>query len=137
VSVRPRSLAFLVGAAALAGCGGGSGDAGPRLARADAAPLIALAHRIGHEGACAQARDIRALARRANRLVASRRVPGALAAPLDAGVRALTRQAPACVPRVAPAPAPAAPPPPRPRKPHGHGHGHGEGDNGNGRGEGG
>jgi hypothetical protein len=128
VSVRPRSLAFLVGAAALAGCGGGSGDAGPRLARADAAPLIALAHRIGHEGACAQARDIRELGSRAIALVNAQKVPAELTESLMSGVNALAEQTPPCVPPVKPAPPQPTPPPAKHHGHDDHGKHRGEGD---------
>ena len=67
--------AAALAALALAGCGGGDR---PHLARADAAPLIALSKRIASEGRCAQARDIRALRQRTVALVNARRVPGGL-----------------------------------------------------------
>jgi hypothetical protein len=105
-------------AALLAGCGGSDG---PHLARADAAPLISLSHRIAREGACAQARDIRTLQRRAVGLVNRRRVPAALQETFLSGVNALADQAPACVPAVPPAVVPAR------SRVHGHGHkGHGK-----------
>jgi hypothetical protein len=117
-------------AALLAGCGGG----GPKLDRADAASLIALAHRVPEEGACAQARDIKALRRRAIALVNARRVPAALQEPLLSGVAALAEQTPVCLPKVpassqAPPPAPApSPGKARGKEQHrGHGHGHGKG----------
>ena len=125
----------LAAAGVLAGCGG---HAGPRLARADAAPLIALTDRIAHEGRCAQARDIRELDRLRLELVQSRRVPAALLEQFSAGVNALTEQTPTCLPAVA-ADRPSPPPPPPPtgdegeqhghdhKEKHGHGHGHGEG----------
>ena len=99
----------------LAGCGGGAG--GPRLAHSDAAPLISLSHRIGHEGACAQARDIPQLRSKAVALVQTGRVPADLQEPLMSGVNALV--VPVCLPRVSvtattPAVVPAAPRP----KPH-------------------
>ena len=92
-------------AALLAGCGGD----GPRLDRSDAASLIALAHRVPREEACAQARDIRALQARAVRLVNDGRVPAALQESLLSGVAALAEQAPVCLPKV---PASTPPPPP-------------------------
>ena len=81
----------------LAGCGG---DGGPRLERADAAPLVALAHRIPHEGACAQARDIGALRTRVTALVNAGRVPSELQETLSSGVNALAAQTPTCLPPV-------------------------------------
>jgi len=116
----------------LAGCGGDR----PRLARADAAPLIALSKRIASEGRCAQARDIRALHRRTIALVDARRVPSRLQQTLISGVDQLASQAPVCVPRVVPvAVEPVAPSRPSPRhehekpKHHGKHHGHGHEDN--------
>jgi hypothetical protein len=117
-------------AALLAGCGGG----GPKLHRADAASLIALAHRVPGEGACAQARDIKALRQRAIALVNAQRVPAALQEPLLSGVAALAEQTPVCLPKV-PASSPTPPPSPAPspgketgkEKHRGHGHGHGKG----------
>ena len=91
-------------AALLAGCGG---SGGPHLARADAAPLISLSHRIAAEGACAQARDIRALQRGAVRLVNGHRVPRVLQESFLSGVNALVAQTPACVPATQPAALPA------------------------------
>jgi hypothetical protein len=124
-------------AALLAGCGGG----GPKLDRDAAAPLIALAQRVPGESACAQARDIRSLRRRAIALVNARRVPAELQEPLMSGVAALAEQMPVCLPKVpaaAPAPPAARPSPgpspaPAPRgekkrhEKHGHGHGKGKG----------
>jgi hypothetical protein len=122
----------------LAGCGSG-GNASPRIPRADAEPLIALADRISHEGPCAQARDIRELDRKRAVLVSARRIPPALADSLSAGVHSLVEQMPVCVPAVArSAPAPPPPPAPSPSAPedrkdkhddhgkHDHGHGHGK-----------
>ncbi|HEY6963535.1 MAG TPA: hypothetical protein VI408_16740 [Gaiellaceae bacterium] len=125
----PR-LALLVLVAALAACGS---RPQPKL---DAPQLIALAHRIGHEGACAQARDVPRLRARAIALVNAGKVPSRLEEPLMSGVGAL--QAPVCVPPVpaaAPAPAPAPTPAPRPR-PHGHGHDHRPDHHGHGPGHG-
>ncbi len=104
---------LLAAVAALAGCGGGGG---PHMTRADAAPLIALSHRISHEGACAQSRDIPKLQTRTEALVNAHRVPAALAESLMSGVNALAEQTPVCLPAV---PAAAPPPAPAPR-PHGH-----------------
>ena len=121
----------------LAGCGGGA----PKLASGDAGRLIALAQRVPGEGACAQARDIRALRRRAIQLVNAGRVPAALQEPLMSGVTALAAQTPVCLPEVPasattpPSPRP-APTPPGPRDrgkgKHDHGHDHGH-DGGKGR----
>ena len=112
----------------LAGCG----DGGPRLSRVDAGPLIALAHRIPGEAACAQARDIRSLQRRAVALVNARRVPPRLQDSLMSGVNALAELAPVCI-----APVQAAAPSPVPHrgaprhgahKSHPKHHDHGKGD---------
>jgi hypothetical protein len=81
----------------LAGCGGGGG---PHLAQQDAAPLIKLADKISGEGACAQARDIRALRAQTTELVNAHRVPSALQESLSSGVNALVVQAPPCLPPV-------------------------------------
>jgi hypothetical protein len=70
----------------LAGCGGTSA---PKLDRADAAPLIALAHRIAHEGGRGRARDIPRLQRRVIALVNSGRVPAKLQEPLTSAVNGL------------------------------------------------
>jgi hypothetical protein len=89
----------------LSGCGGEE----PHLSRTDAAPLIALARRMPGEAACAQARDIRSLQRRAVALVNARRVPLRLQDPLMSGVNALAELAPVCLDPVqaaAPSPAP-------------------------------
>ena len=116
----------------LAGCGGRT----PRLERSDAAPLVALAHRVPGEAACAQARDIRTLRRRAIALVNAGRVPAELQEPLMSGVAALAEQTPVCLPKVpASSPSPQPPPAPGPAPPgkekakekHGHGHGKGKG----------
>ena len=121
-------------AALLAGCGGGT----PKLHRADGVSLAALAHRVPGEGACAQARDIRALRRRAIALVNAGRVPAELQEPLMSGVAALADQMPVCLRKV-PASAPAPPPPtPAPSarggRRHGPGRGHGK-HHGHGKGE--
>ena len=94
------------------------------MARSDAAPLIALSHRISHEGACAQARDIPRLQHRTEGLVNTHRVPAALAESLMSGVNALSAQTPVCLPPV-PATTVVATPAPPPA-PHGHGRGHAE-----------
>lgn len=113
----------------LAGCGGG----GPALDRRDAASLIALAHRVPGEGACAQSRDIRVLRQRAIALVNAGRVPAELQEPLMSGVSALAEQMPICLPTV-PASTPSPPSSPSPhargkgQEKHGHGHGHGKED---------
>ena len=127
---------LLVLACAVGGCGGHS--AGPRLARADAAPLIALADRIAHEGPCAQARDIRALSTRRFALVNAHRIPDQLAASLSAGVQALVVETPPCLPAV---PAATAPSPPaierdnlEQKREKKHEHGHGRGHHGHGHG---
>jgi hypothetical protein len=69
-----------------AGCGGKSA---PKLDRADAAPLIALARRIAHEGSGGRARDIPRLQRRVISLINSGRVPGELQEPLSSAANAL------------------------------------------------
>jgi hypothetical protein len=126
-------LVSLTACSALAGCG--DGPKPPALARADAAPLAALARRIAAEGPCAQRRDIRLLQQHAEQLVNARRVPAALEDTLMSGVNALAADSPPCVtappaqPTTTPAP-PAkphgkGPKPPKPRHDH-HGH-HGDG----------
>jgi hypothetical protein len=140
--VWPAALAAVVAA----GCGGA---ATPRLAGADARPLIALAHRIGGEEACAQARDIRRLQSLAVGLVNSGRVPAALQESFLSGVNALAAEAPRCAqPAARPSPAPTpettttapttATAPAAPPAPHGkaHDHEHGKGDDGKGKGKG-
>jgi len=111
-------VAIVTAAAALvlAACGGSQ----PRLARADASPLIALTNRIAHEGACAQARDIAALRTQSLRLTNQRRIPAELQEPFLSGVNALGDRTPACVPTVTPAP---TSPPDKPGKGRGKGHG--------------
>ena len=78
----------------------GCGSNGPHLQRSAAAPLIALADRIPREGACAQARDIRALKRQLVSLVNAGRVPASLQESLFSGVNALVVQTPPCLPAV-------------------------------------
>ena len=142
IRTRPRRRQAGLAAGALAagvlvGCGGGDP---PRIARGDAAPLIALSAQIAHEGRCAQARDIAALKARSAALVGADRVPPRLRQALVRGVAQLAAQAPVCVPRVAPVPTerlePVATPPsggrgeptpPAHSQPHGHGHGRGHG----------
>ena len=75
------------------GCGSKST---PKLERVDAAPLLALAHRIGGEEACAQARDIPRLQARAIALVNSGRVPDDLQEPMMSAVGAVTAAQPSC-----------------------------------------
>jgi hypothetical protein len=123
---RPGAVAALAFTAAVsvAGCGG---QRAPRLARADAAPLAALSHRIIAEGPCAQARDIRTLQRTAALLVDAKRVPHSLEPTLVAGVKALADRKPPCVPAV---PAISVTPP-QPKQ-HSPGHGRGKHDHGKG-----
>ena len=80
----------------LAGCGGG----GPRLAHADAAPMIALADQIAAEGPCAQTQDIRRLQTRLIALVNAHKIPPALQEPLSSGVNALVVETPPCLPPI-------------------------------------
>jgi len=103
--------------------------------------LISLAHRIAGEGACAQARDIPVLQRRATALVNAGKVPARLEESLMSGVAALAEQRPICLPKVTaapPSPSPTPPPAPAtgggPPRGHGHEHGHGHGK-GHGRGD--
>lgn len=117
---------LLAAAVLLAGCGGGGGA---HLRAADANRLIALAHRIGHESACAQAHDVPQLRARAIALVNAQRVPAELQEPLLSGVAAL--QAPLCLPPVAASAPPVRAPAPAPaRRPHGHEHHHKHGKGG-------
>jgi hypothetical protein len=140
---------------ACSGCGG-HGAPTAALRRSDAAPLIALARRIEHEGGCAQRRDIALLRRRTAELVDARRVPNELQHSLVRGVDTLVADAPLCVPAVPAAttttagtttapnvrtpPPPSAPPhghehhgphhgPKHPKPEHDHGHGHGQDEN--------
>jgi hypothetical protein len=142
VSIGSLLAGTLLAGSLLTACAGGGQ---PRLARSDAAPLIALSNRIAAEGACAQARDIRALQARAIRLVNAKRVPGELQERFLGGVNLLASRVPACVPTAPPAAASggttsAAPGTGSPGrrspgeqkhgeggKPHGNGHGHGHG----------
>jgi len=75
----------------------GCGSAGPRLERSDAAPLIALTHRIAHERGCAQGRDARALRVEATRIVNTGRVPAELLEPLSSAVNVLVADTATCV----------------------------------------
>jgi hypothetical protein len=97
-------LAVVLGGVVLAAtaCGGSSSE--PRIAHADAASLIALAHRIGHESTCAQAEDIPKLRARAIALVNHGKVPAALQERLIDGVNALGGDLPICLPSVQAAP---------------------------------
>jgi len=70
----------------LAGCGGTST---PRLDHADAAPLIALAHRIANEDGRGRARDVPRLQRRVIALINAGRVPARLQEPLSSAANAL------------------------------------------------
>jgi hypothetical protein len=122
----------VVAALALTTAAAGCGDhKAPRLAQTDAAPLVALSHRIAAEGACAQARDIRKLQQTTALLVDAQRVPPSLEPTLVAGVKALADRTPPCVPAV---PATSATPThasPSKGHRHGHGkHGHGKSDGG-------
>lgn len=132
-----RAAAIIAAAAVLAaaGCGGSP----PRLARTDAAPLIALADRIALEAPCAQKRDLAAVRAHAIALVNRQAVPSELQEPLLAAANDLASRSPACVlapPPVAarPTPAPPGEKPPHPGHGHGRGRGHGHGE---GQGQGG
>jgi hypothetical protein len=123
-----RTVAVLAVLCALAaGCGGTD----PHLARADVAPLIALANKIAAEGPCAQRRDLVAVRARAISLVNRKLVPADFQEPLLAGVNDLADRVVVCVPPVTTTPpAPAAgdgDAPPEHGKAKGHGkHKHGE-----------
>jgi hypothetical protein len=96
-----RTVAALAVLCALAaGCGGTD----PHLARADVAPLIALANRIAAEGPCAQKRDLAAVRADAISLVNRKLVPAEFQEQLLAGVNDLADRAVVCVPPVAPIP---------------------------------
>jgi hypothetical protein len=84
------------------------------MARQDAAPLIALADKITREGACAQARDIRALTALRIKLVNAHKIPARLQEPLSSGVNALVAQTPPCLPAIPAATIEPAPPAPVP-----------------------
>jgi hypothetical protein len=109
----------------VAGCGS-SGS--PKLAHADGAALITLAHRIAHEDACAQARDIPRLRTRAIALVNAGKVPAELQEPLMSAVGALGAEQPLCLPKVTTAER--SPPAPPPKKKHHHHGEHGKKDEG-------
>ncbi|HZO97120.1 MAG TPA: hypothetical protein VFB42_07095 [Gaiellaceae bacterium] len=141
-------LASLSASSLLAACGGSAGrPPEPRLARRDAAELVALARRVERDvpaDGCAARREILELRALAGRLVAAGRVPAPLRSPLRAGVAALAADAPACAPP--PPAAPAAPaeeegdegPGGRGGRDHGHGNAHGHGRaKGHGHGHGG
>jgi hypothetical protein len=85
---------------AVAGCGGSKGP--PKLDHADAAPLVALAHRIAREGSCGQARDIPQLQRQVIALVNTGRVADGLREPLTSAANALAELAPRCLPTIGP-----------------------------------
>ncbi|HET7127567.1 MAG TPA: hypothetical protein VFJ93_00650 [Gaiellaceae bacterium] len=111
--------------AVAAGCGS---SGGPTLERADGAALIALAHRIASEGACAQTHDIPRLRTQAIALVNAGKVPGELQEPLMSAVGALAAEQPLCLPTVTTAtPSPSPPPGPKKHRDHGkHGKKHGD-----------
>src|SRR2546421_25814 len=113
---------LLASSALLAGCGGTKEQPTPKLARADATQLAALARQVARDAAtdgCAAVKEIAALQARANAVVAAGRVPLALRDPLQRGIARLASEKPACTP---PAPAPA----PVVASSQGHGHGHGK-----------
>ena len=85
---RSRSLAvsLTVCSALAAGCGS---NGGPKLAHADGAALISLAHRIATEGPNGRARDIPRLRDRTIELINARKVPAKLQEPLLSKVNAL------------------------------------------------
>jgi hypothetical protein len=114
-----RLAPLLATVVALTGCGGGR--SGPHLARADAAGLISLTHRIAGEATCAQAGDIPKLRARAVALVNARRVPAALEEPLLSAVNALAATQPVCLPTT---PASTTTPAVTLPAPHAHGHPH-------------
>jgi hypothetical protein len=95
------------------------------MARDDVAPLIVLADKISHESACAQARDIRALAARRTALTRAHRIPPAFQAPLSSAVGALVVQAPPCLPDVPASTSQTTPSVTVVSPGRGHGHGHG------------
>ena len=106
------------------------------MTRQDAAPLIKLADKISHEGACAQARDIGALSALRTKLVNAHKIPSKLQEPLSSGVNALVVQTPPCLPAV---PAATVTPPTVAIDPgswkkwkHKHGDGNGHGDHNDG-----
>lgn len=117
------TVSLTVCSALAQGCGS---DGGPKLEHADGTALIALAHRIAGEGACAQAQDIPRLHARAIALVNAGKVPAELQEPLMSAVGALGAQQPLCLPTVT---TDASSPTPHPKKHRDHGkHGKNEGD---------
>jgi hypothetical protein len=98
-----RTACSALAAASLAGCGGTSA---PKLAHADAAPLIAFSHRVAHEGTCGQARDIPRLQQRVIVLINTGRVPAKLQEPFSGAANALAEARPRCTPMLGPAPNP-------------------------------
>lgn len=114
--MRPGFLTLSLAVSLTASSCGSNSAHTPALARADAAPLAALAQRISKEGPCAQRRDIARLQHQAVALVNTRRVPTELQDSLMSGVNALAADSPPCLPAAPPAPAPAPLPPA-----HGHG----------------
>jgi hypothetical protein len=115
------TLAAVIVGLMAAGCGGSSQ---PHLARADVAPLIALAGQIAREPGCAQKRDLAALSAAAVALVNRHAVPPRLQEAFTSGVNDLAGRSPACTP-------PPRPPPPEKRHDHGKPHEkHGHGDKG-------
>src|SRR5438477_10986538 len=116
---------LLASSALLAGCGGTKERPTPKLARADATQLAALARQVARDAAtdgCAAVNEIATLQARAHALVTSGRVPVALREPLLRGVARLAGEKPACTP---PAPAPVVVAPQDHGNGHGKGHGHG------------
>lgn len=133
--MRAAAVMAAVLVVAAAGCGGSP----PRLARTDAAPLIALADRIARESPCAQKLDLAAVRAQTIALVNRKSVPSGLQEPLLAAVNDLASRSPACVqprPPVAARPAPTPPVATQPEHGNGHGRGHGHGQ-GQGQGQGG
>jgi hypothetical protein len=99
--VRLGALVVSVLCLATAGCGSHT----DRLARADVAPLIALAHQIAGESACAQKRDLVTVRARAIALVNRDAVPSDLQEQFLAGVNDLADRTPACEPTTPQTPA--------------------------------
>jgi hypothetical protein len=109
----------------------GCGSSEPHLGRADVTPLIALANQIGHEGPCAQKRDLARLRSQAIGLVNRHAVPPDLQETFLSGVNDLAGRAPACAPPPPPAPAPEPAPGKHDQGKHnGDGKGHGKHDQG-------
>jgi hypothetical protein len=132
----------VLGVLVAAGCGGHASRPEPRIARDEAAQLVALARQVERDApadGCAAKDEIAALAAKAHELVAAGRVPLRLRAPLLRGVDGLLADTPACAPPApAPAPAPTPAPVPTPQTgAHGKGHEkHHDHGNGNGKGHG-